>query len=125
MATDRKPSSWTEEQEAAFQALQVREEASYQPVLPPPAPATSRVPLAHAPQSRRGKKPDSPTGQILAGFFLSWIGAGLVVASTNDWYMLAGVAVTTIGALLAMIGTIAAGVRLGVNLARWDKQTES
>lgn len=72
------------------------------------------------------RKPDSPVGYIIGGFFIALLGGGLATAGASESAGLAfvGFVILGIGSIMSTIGVIAAGVRLGMEWAdfeRWQR----
>jgi hypothetical protein len=66
------------------------------------------------------RRPESPWGQIAAGFGLALIG-GLAIATGIDWAVFVGFVMIGLGGAFSMIGVVAAGVRLGMQWASYDR----
>jgi hypothetical protein len=69
---------------------------------------------------RRAPQPESPWGLVFAGAFLSLVGAvGLVVG--EDLVAFGGAILIGLGSIVTLVGIVAAGVRLGMRWARYDR----
>ena len=85
----------------------------------PPAPAPPLAP----PVAARPAKGENPVGWIVQGMILGLVGGGVIGfgAAQDDasavWLVIVGVIMASIGSVTAMIGTIGAGVAMG--LARY------
>lgn len=123
----------SERQRRAVEAALAQEDAAAagdQRILPPPPaqePAAVQQPRVRAP---RGPG-ESPNGIIIIGFTILFaggvlLGIGFMMAdSDNEFSSLvtfAGVVVAVVGQLIAMVGVIAAGVRLGMRWHLFDQQ---
>ena len=86
------------------------------PPAPAPAPVAPRVAIPPV-------KGESPVGWIVLGILIAWVGGAVMGfgasldESSAGWLVGAGVIVTSIGMIAATIGTIGAGVAMG--LARY------
>lgn len=71
------------------------------------------------------RKPEAPAGWIVLGFIVALIGGALTAVSDDVGLGFIGLVVLGVGSIFVSAGTIAAGVRLGMQWAdyqRWERE---